>query len=717
MAPLVLSRKGYYTELANWAARKGWYVLRVDGEPIPTDQWPRLDRFREHSIDLPLADIDLRSATEDELAGFLNRALDIGKGLVRIVELLSDGWGDEVSYSTRRTCPGCARAFEEPDPRLFSYNSKHGWCKSCFGTGRVLAGIDAQESEEEGSWLDKDIAAGAICPDCNGRRLGPEALAVRFRDRSIADYAALTVKQATNVLEGLDLNQRESAVARDLLAEMRGRLGFLSEVGLEYLSLDRAAPTLSGGEAQRIRLASQLGSNLQGVCYVLDEPTIGLHARDNRMLLDTLARLESKGNTIVVVEHDEETIRRAEHVVDLGPGAGATGGQIVAQGTAAELTANPASITGRFLARGPGRCRDPRTTSAMDAWLDIRGAALNNLASLDVRIPLGCLVSVTGVSGSGKSTLVREVIVRSLRNLFATDHAKSGRARRSGLHGCDELSGWKSLSRVLEVDQTPIGRTPRSCPATYVGFWDRIRRLFAAVPEARMLGWGASRFSFNLKGGRCDTCEGQGARRIEMSFLPNVQVTCETCGGARFNRETREIRYKGLDIGQVLGLGINEAVDVFAAHPSIHHALRLMQDVGLGYLTLGQQSPTLSGGEAQRLKLVTELAKAGPAAGRAAAHPTLYVLDEPTVGLHMADVERLVQVLHRLVDAGHSVLVIEHNLDLISCSDWVLDLGPEGGEAGGRVVAEGTPERVAECPDSHTGKALCNHLKGQNHHP
>jgi excinuclease ABC subunit A len=709
MAPLVVGRKGFYNELAAWAHRKGYYLLRVDGDPVPTESWPRLDRFREHNIDLPIRELEVTDHGRDELSDLLRRALDHGKGTVRVVEADQGAWGAETAFSTTRTCPGCGRAFEEPDPRLFSYNSKHGWCPSCYGTGLTLPGFDAEQSGEEDAWLETTADQARVCPSCDGRRLNPEALAVRFRGRSIADLSALVVDRAAELLAGLDLDERETAIASDLLAEVRGRLAFLEEVGLGYLSLDRGAPTLSGGEAQRIRLAAQLGSSLRGVCYVLDEPTIGLHPRDNRRLLDTLDRLERKGNTILVVEHDEETIRRAEHVIDLGPEAGIRGGRLVAQGTAEELVRNPDSVTGRYLGRAPGPPRVPRDTGAGCAWLGIQGARRHNLRDMDVKIPLSRLVCVTGVSGSGKSTLVREVLASSLHNLLAAQRPRGGRARRADLLGCSGLTGWQSLTRVLEVDQTPIGKTPRSCPATYVGFWDRIRRLFAATPDARMLGWGPGRFSFNTKGGRCDACEGRGMQRMEMSFLPDVQTICEVCGGSRFNAETREIRYKGRDIGEVLAMAVDEAVETFAAYPPVHHALTLLQDTGLGYLTLGQQSPTLSGGEAQRIKLVTELAKARSAEDGVAAKPTLYVLDEPTVGLHMADVERLTTVLHRLVDAGHSVLVIEHNLDLIAAADWVLDLGPEGGEAGGNIVAEGPPTRLASIEGSHTAEALRRH--------
>ncbi len=712
LAPLVVARKGVYNELAKWASRRGHLLLRADGEFLPVNEWPGLDRYAEHNIDLPLGELAVTPAHEAALRSLLASALEQGKGVVRIADAHT---GVEQSFSTQRACPGCGQSFEEPDPRLFSYNSKHGWCPSCYGTGVQLPGFDAAQSGEEDSWLggaDAGTAEPHSCPACAGARLRPEALSVYLADWSIADYAACAVDRAAQVFRDLELGGRERAIGQDVLNEISARLAFLQEVGLGYLSLDRAAPTLSGGEAQRIRLAAQLGSNLRGVCYILDEPTIGLHPRDNRMLLDTLRRLEGKGNTVVVVEHDEETIRRAEHVIDLGPGAGVRGGHIVAQGRVEDLLANPASVTGQALAR-PLRhpLRGARRPPAGAQSLAIRGAHLNNLRDLDLSLPLGRLVCVSGVSGSGKSTLVREVLHRSLKALLGAA-ATPGRGKRPGepLHGCRALAGWEALGRVLEVDQTPIGKTPRSCPATYIGFWDAIRKLFAATPEANLRGYGPGRFSFNSKGGRCEACEGQGYQRIEMSFLPDVKVPCEVCGGARFNHETLQIEFKGRSIGAVLRMPVDEAVDYFAAHPAIHHALELLQEVGLGYLTLGQQSPTLSGGEAQRIKLVTELAKARPASRpQPGGKPTLYLLDEPTVGLHMADVERLIAVLHRLVDAGHSVLVIEHNLDVIAEADWVIDLGPEGGGGGGTIVAAGTPEQVAR-RRSPTGAALSEHL-------
>ncbi|HWN40235.1 MAG TPA: excinuclease ABC subunit A, partial [Gammaproteobacteria bacterium] len=509
-------------------------------------------------------------------------------------------------------------------------------------------------------------------------------------------------------------------IARDVTPELKGRLGFLELVGLGYLTLDRAAPTLSGGEAQRIRLAAQLGSNLRGVCYILDEPTIGLHPRDNALLLTTIEKLVAKGNTVVVVEHDEETIRRAEHVVDLGPGAGRNGGEVVVNGSFADLVASERSITGRALATPPmhplrerRNTRPKKSNGGLEtAWLELEGVKRNNLRDLDVELPLARLVCVTGVSGSGKSTLIRDVLEDNLARLVA---ARRGQAPK--LSSLKSLKGWQGIGRVLEVDQTPIGKTPRSCPATYVGIFEEIRKLFAQTTEARLRGYDASRFSFNASGGRCEGCEGQGLKKIEMSFLPDVRVDCERCGGKRFNVETLAVEFRGKSIGDVLMMTVDSAHAFFAAQPKIHHPLMLLRDVGLGYLALGQPSPTLSGGEAQRVKLVTELAKVRPESMRARpSAPTLYVLDEPTIGLHIADVEKLVRVLHRLVDAGNSVVVIEHNLDVLAEADWIVDLGPEGGDGGGRVVAAGPPEKVAR-GRSHTARALNAFLSARGRAP
>ena len=641
------------------------------------------------------------AATEAPLRAALDRALEFGKGVAHVVDR-----GRTRVFSTRRACPSCARSFAEPDPRMFSYNSKHGWCEDCFGTGLQISGFDEEQSGEEVWWNDWFEGEATACPACDGQRLNPVALNVTFKGQSIAELSALPVEQALSFFDTLRLQGREAEIARDLQAEAKSRLAFLNDVGLGYLSLDRSAPTLSGGEAQRIRLAAQLGSNLQGVCYVLDEPTIGLHPRDNRILLDSLQKLASKGNTLLVVEHDEETIRRADHLLDLGPGAGTRGGHVVGEGTVADLMRAPQSLTGRFLAhplRHPLVPRRPVTRTTPS--LVVRGAQLHNLRKTKARFPLGRLSVVTGVSGSGKSTLARDVLHANM----SVRTAKQGRRKAPQWVGCERIDGSEAIARVLEVDQTPIGKTPRSCPATYVGFWDDVRKLFAGTTDAKVRGYGPGRFSFNTAGGRCEACEGQGVQTIEMSFLPDVKVLCDVCGGRRFNAETLAVTWRDRSVGDVLAMSVDDAIDFFAAHPKVHHALTLLQDVGLGYLTLGQPSPTLSGGEAQRIKLVTELARLRP--GREGAVQTLYVLDEPTVGLHMADVEKLIRVLHRLVDAGNTVVVIEHNLDVIAEADWIVDLGPEGGSGGGRVVAEGPPEQLAASPRaSHTSLVLAEFL-------
>jgi excinuclease ABC subunit A len=712
LAPLIVARKGLYTALAKWARGKGFAHLRVDGELVPTAKWPRLDRFIEHSIELPVGEVKVSASAEGPLRQLLETALEHGRGVVHV----QCGSAANV-YSTKRACPNCGIGFPELDPRLFSFNSKHGWCGSCFGTGVQLPHFDAEQSGEESAWREDTEAAADMCPACAGQRLNPVALHVLFRGQSLAALTDLPVQDFCASLGKLKLVGREQEIARDLLAELTARTTFLCDVGLGYLQLNRAAPSLSGGEAQRIRLAAQLGSNLQGVCYVLDEPTIGLHPRDNLVLLDTLDRLRAKGNTLVVVEHDEDTIRRADHVIDLGPGAGNRGGRLVAQGTAAHLSRLGNSATGRCLAAPLKHSRSRRrAVDRKTPMIEIRGAALHNLRRIDARIPLGRLTVITGVSGSGKSSLARDVLLANLKNLLARHGARGVRKADAILQGCDAISGWERLSRVLEVDQTPIGKTPRSCPATYIGFWDSIRRLYADTTEARMRGFTASRFSFNTAGGRCEACEGQGMQRIEMSFLPDVQVLCDVCGGRRFNPETLNILFKGKNIGETLAMSVEDAQDFFAAQRSVHHPVELMADVGLGYLSLGQPSPTLSGGESQRIKLVTELAKVrtdalGQDIARREGMHSLYVLDEPTVGLHMADVEKLLRVLHRLVDAGNTLVVIEHNLDIMAEADWIVDLGPEGGSGGGRIVAQGAPECIVrEAGKSHTARILSGFL-------
>ncbi len=713
LAPLVINRKGYYTELARWAKSHGHTHLRVDGEFLPTSPWPRLDRFKEHTIELPIRDFVVNERDERTLRDAVRQALEHGKGVLHLMSPL-DRLGEPDAplptvevYSTQRACPSCGTGFAELDPRLFSFNSKHGWCPKCMGTGLKLQGFDAEQTGEEATWNEWQDGEPEECPACHGERLNPVARNVKLFGQSIAQLSAQPVSALQTAIAGWSLEGREGEIARDVIAELNSRLHFLSEVGLGYLSLDRAAPTLSGGEAQRIRLAAQLGSNLRGVCYVLDEPTIGLHPRDNQVLLDTLVKLRDKGNTLLVVEHDEDTILRADHVIDLGPGAGRLGGEVIAEGHASDLAKQPESITGRFLARPLDHSFSARRPVADDTpSLMVRGATLHNLKGMDVLVPLGRLVVMTGVSGSGKSSLARDVLRDGVAQRLTDPKAV--------LSGCTDIEGWGALGRVLEVDQTPIGKTPRSCPATYIGFWDQIRKLYADTQDARERGFTAARFSFNTGPGRCPVCEGQGLRQIEMSFLPDVRVLCEACNGARFNSETRAVIWRGKSIADVLAMSVDEAVEFFAAHRKLADTLKLMQEVGLGYLTLGQHSPTLSGGEAQRMKLVTELAKspadasdpANARRGRGNPH-TLYVLDEPTTGLHMADIAKLIGVLHRLVDAGHSVVVIEHDLDLMAEADWIIDLGPEGGEGGGRVVAAGAPaDLLAQADVSHTAREL-----------
>jgi excinuclease ABC subunit A len=738
MSPLVMNRKGVYTELADWARPRGYTHLRVDGHFLPTNGFPRLDRFKEHTIELPVASLEVSAQNEAALRQALTTALEHGKGVVHVLSQL-DGLREAMEagadtnsigrldvYSTKRACPVCDTSYAELDPRLFSYNSKHGWCPDCVGTGvklnkdqRKVLDDSVRDDKDKGreqtfAEPDVDDLVDVACPTCEGTRLNATARAVKFAGVGITDIARLSVTEIRKWVEKLAMTGRDGDIARDLLPEIKSRLEFLEQVGLNYLTLDRGAPTLSGGEAQRIRLAAQLGSNLQGVCYVLDEPTIGLHARDNQILLNALHLLSDKGNTLVVVEHDEDTIRRADHIIDIGPSAGKRGGRLMGEGSVADITSQDESQTGRYLLhamRHPLQARRVVAGAELN-WLSLEGASLHNLNDVSVEIPLKRLVAVTGVSGSGKSTLARDVLLHNVAAAVAQRSTQAGRKLdEEGKHpawlGCTGLDGYQTIDRVLEVDQTPIGKTPRSCPATYIGFWDTIRKLFAETLEAKARGYGAGRFSFNTGEGRCHTCEGQGLRTIEMSFLPDVKVPCETCHGARFNPETLAVSWRGKSIGDVLQMEVDEAVEFFATMPNIAHPLQLLKDVGLGYLTLGQPSPTLSGGEAQRIKLVTELSKVRDDVtrrGNKAPH-TLYVLDEPTVGLHMADVDKLIRVLHRLVDGGHSVVVIEHDLDVIAEADWIIDLGPEGGDGGGLIVAADTPEAVVAL-GTHTGVAL-----------
>ncbi len=739
LAPVVKNRKGFHTEVAEWAAKHGYAQVRADGELFPTSEKFRLDRFREHDVEIVTGTLQAKSrptpgAIQKAPQQLIDETLKLGHGTL----LALDNKGQVSVHSTERACPKCNRSFELLDPKQFSYNSSQGWCPKCRGFGELFylpeveRGANAESIEE--SWFSWQEGKRELCPECNGARLNPVARAVRLRfgvlsagstrkaksndptltAPTIDTFAAMSVDAAHEWFQPLKLAGRDAEIARDILPEIRERLKFLREVGLHYLQLGRSVTTLSGGEAQRIRLAAQLGSNLSGVLYVLDEPTIGLHARDNEQLLTALAKLRARGNSLVVVEHDEETMRQADYIIDLGPGAGVRGGEVIAVGTLKQILRDHKSLTGQLLGqkkkyptRGERRPVGSAKPNAREAQpLILRRAAINNLQNLTVEFPLNRFVVVTGVSGSGKSTLIRECLLPEVQARLKAPKAKQKNPA---------LTGHESIQAVYEVDQTPIGRTPRSTPATYVGFFDDIRQLFAQVPEARLRGYGPGRFSFNSAQGRCPACEGAGTIKLEMNFLPPAFVRCETCQGLRFNRETLDIEFNGKNIAQVLDLSVADALEFFAAQPRIKRPLEALRDTGLDYLKLGQTSPTLSGGEAQRVKLVTHLLgglKSAPGRlPRPNAKPEvrnskLFILEEPTIGLHMSDVQRLVEVLQRLVDSGHSVIVIEHNLDLIAEADWVIDLGPEGGAGGGRVVAEGTPEQVAKISESHTGMFL-----------
>lgn len=718
LAPVVRNRKGFHTDVAEWATRHGYEQIRADGVLRPSSERLRLDRFKEHNVEIFTGKIGPRQGPE-ELLQLLEETLKLGSGMITAL----DDHGHTSVHSTERSCPECGKSFELLDPKDFSYNSPRGWCQRCRGFGEIfyLPDVDrgARAEAIEESWYEWQEGERELCPECHGSRINPIARAVRLflpglpprhplakKGLTPDDFAKLAVEEAAELFRPVKFQGREAVIARDILPEIRERLKFLGEVGLGYLHLGRGVPTLSGGEAQRIRLAAQLGSNLSGVLYILDEPTIGLHARDNDQLLAALEKLKARGNSVLVVEHDEETMRRADYILDLGPGAGVHGGQVVAAGTLSELMRHPDSITGRCLraSRSYPRRGERRPVKRNQEWLELRHASQNNLQNLTAKFPLNRLVLVTGVSGSGKSTLVRECL------LPAVEEALKSRKRGSKP---DNLAGYENLQTVYEVNQSPIGRTPRSIPATYVGFFDEIRRVFSQIPEARLRGYSPSRFSFNSKEGRCPECEGAGTIKLEMNFLPPAFIRCEACGGCRFNRETLDIEYAGKNIAQVLEMSVEGALAFFDSLPRIKRPLQALVDTGLSYIKLGQTSPTLSGGEAQRLKLVTHLLTGlrTPDPMERARH-NLFILEEPTIGLHMADVNKLVEVLQRLVDAGHSVIVIEHNLELIAEADWVIDLGPEGGDGGGKIVAQGTPEQVAQNKSSHTGRFLAPLLAG-----
>ena len=671
LAPVVRGRKGEYRQFLEDLAGQGFVRARIDGRLRPLDEEIRLERHKNHTIEVVVDRLLIKPGIERRVESAIQTAMKLTGGIVLIAVVN----GQERLYSERLACVDCGISIPEVEPRTFSFNSRYGACPSCSGLG---------------TRLEPDLTPRP-CSTCGGRRLRPESLAIKVARLSIADLTAFPLGNTLQVIRNLKLTPREETVAGRVVQEVIDRIEFLCAVGLEYLSLDRSAATLSGGEAQRIRLATQIGSRLRGVLYVLDEPSIGLHHRDNRKLLKMLQHLRDLGNTVLVVEHDEDTIRLADFVVDLGAGAGKAGGDLIAKGTAAQISHNPRSLTGRYIS-GELEIPVPDQRRKGDGKaVVVRGARQNNLKGIDVRFPLGLFTVVSGVSGSGKSSLVNDILYRALARRLYGSLAEPGRHR--------SLSGAALIDKVIEIDQQPIGRSPRSNPATYTGLFTAIRELYASLPESRERGYKPGRFSFNVKGGRCEACQGDGLRRIEMSFLPDVYVQCDVCRGRRYNRETLTVGYKGRSIADLLESSVDEALEILANVPSIRMKLQTLSEVGLGYVHLGQSATTLSGGEAQRIKLARELSRR--ATGR-----TLYILDEPTTGLHFEDVKRLLEVLHRLTDRGNTVIVIEHQIDVIKTADWIIDLGPEGGEQGGRIVAQGTPEEVARVPGSHTGQAL-----------
>jgi excinuclease ABC subunit A len=759
LAPVVRGRKGEYKKDLEKLARQGFVRARIDGVLRSLDEDIPLDRRRNHTIDVVVDRLLVKPGIEKRLEASIETATKLANGLV-VIAVVNGG---ERLYSQKLACTECGTSVPQLEPRSFSFNSPYGACEECAGLGskwafdpgkvivdfsrpllmgglgpgassaymrhrlaeaarqlavdlatpfeqlpkkaqttlleggngfpgilKILAQTFEDASDEYKEWL-AEYMSPATCPACHGKRLRPSSLAVRVKSFSIAEFTEMPVARALVTVRNWQFNEREMQIAGRVLDEIQRRLEFLSAVGLDYLSLERSAATLSGGEAQRIRLATQIGSKLRGVLYVLDEPSIGLHPRDNNRLLETLAQLRDMGNTVLVVEHDAETIGRADYVIDLGPGAGRLGGGLVAAGTPKDIGEMPQSLTGQYLSGAlsipvPALRRPPNGKR-----LAVIGAAEHNLKNIDVEIPLGMLTVVTGVSGSGKSTLVNEIVYRALaRQIY-------GSREEPGRHAA--IEGMEYLDKVIRIDQSPIGRTPRSNPATYTGLFTPIRDLYAMLPESRERGYRPGRFSFNVKGGRCEACQGDGLKRIEMNFLPDVYVTCDVCRGRRYNHETLQVKYKGYSVADLLDATVEEALALMENIPQVRPKLQTLNDVGLGYIHLGQSATTLSGGEAQRIKLAKELSRRQT--GR-----TFYVLDEPTTGLHFDDVRKLLDVLQRLVDLGNTVVVIEHNLDVIKTADWIIDLGPDGGEYGGRLVVAGTPEQVVRSKKSYTAEAL-----------
>jgi len=763
LAPMVRGKKGEYRRELENLRRDGFVRVKIDGEIRDLSEEIRLDRNKRHDIDVVIDRMIIKEGIQSRLTDSLELAATLADGIIKV----SIGDSEEIIFSQRFACIDCGTSYPEITPRMFSFNSPYGACPTCSGLGMkmhfdpdlivpdknvsVLEGAilpwrkgipaslhhlakvkgvnlrlpfgDLPEEIQRSFLHGEDGVEGAIpelerkyqevqweefrqemerymssfpCPTCGGARLRREALSIKVDRMSLADIVKLSVKDLLRYFESITLNTRDMEIARGILKEITERLRFMVNVGLDYISLDRPVTTLSGGEAQRIRLATQIGSSLVGVLYILDEPSIGLHQRDNIRLLNTLKELRDLGNTVIVVEHDEETIRRADYVIDMGPGAGIHGGRVIYSGTPRELLDSQESTTGKYLSGDLSIPIPKRRRNASGKFLVIRGARANNLKNIEVGIPIGLFTCVTGVSGSGKSSLIIDTLFRVLAQKLYHSRERAG-----SLEG---IEGLEHVDKVINIDQMPIGRTPRSNPATYTGVFTFIRGLFAQLPASRMRGYKPGRFSFNVAGGRCESCKGDGIIKIEMHFLPDVYVTCEVCGGKRYNRETLEIQYRGETIADVLDMTVDQAYEFFENIPTIKGKLQTLCDVGLGYIKLGQSATTLSGGEAQRIKLTRELSK--KSTGK-----TVYFLDEPTTGLHFADIQKLLDVLNRLADSGNTVIVIEHNMEVIKSADYIIDLGPEGGEQGGEVIGQGTPEEIINIPTSYTGQFLRRSFK------
>ncbi|MDI6800878.1 MAG: excinuclease ABC subunit UvrA [Thermodesulfovibrionales bacterium] len=684
LAPIVRERIGEYKKELQQMRMDGFVRARIDGKMVDLTQDISLKRQLRHTIEIVIDRFIMKHLIERQVKQAIDTSLKYAN---TVILNLIDG-NKDILFSRTLACPKCGISYPEIEPMLFSFNSKNGACPRCKGLG-------FEDISDELGVMEEELTHLAPCRNCNGMRLRKEALSIKINNVNIGDFSKMSVAEAEKFVNGLRLSEREIAISKRVLKEVKDRLLFLDKVGLGYITLERPSFSLSGGEAQRIRLATQIGSSLTGVLYVLDEPSIGLHPNDCEKLLGSLAAIRDAGNTLIIVEHDEETIKSADYVMDMGPGAGKNGGWIIAEGVPKDIVNNISSITGNYLSGQMIISVPPKRRMVKD-FLNIIGAAEFNLKNIDVSIPLGMFVCITGISGSGKSTLILEILYKALLKHLHGSRVIPGRYRK--------IEGIEKLDKAICIDQSPLGRTPRSNPATYTGIFTFVRDLFSQLPDSRIRGYNPSRFSFNVSGGRCEACQGDGLKKIEMHFLPNAYITCDACRGKRYNKETLNIYYKDKNISDILEMTISEALEFFAVIPSLKQRLEVLEDMGMGYLKLGQSATTLSGGEAQRLRLSKEL-------GKKATGNTLYILDEPTTGLHFVDIQRLLNVINRLVDMGNTVIVIEHDLDIIKSADYIIDLGPEGGDEGGRVIATGVPEEIIKKKESYTGRFLSKKLQ------